>query len=143
MNVVPGVSIGSFALGMTRAEIHAQSASPIRPFLKTPMATRPTDDIVDLGVHVHYDADERCSLIEAWTPEPRRDAKLTIGDIEIEGKTMLELRGVLGKLSSLVKTHDEGFESASDGLGIYCHEFPSEDSLLDGVYVFRPHAAEA
>ena len=143
MKVIPGVSIGAYIIGMTRAEVRAQSTAQVIPFRKTSMATRPTDDIRDMGVHVHYDADDLCSVIEAWTPVPSRAAKLTIGDTELEGKTMLELRDVFGKLSIKSDTHDEGFEDASKGVGIYCHEFPSEDSLLDGVYVFRPRTNAA
>ena len=143
MNITPGISIGPYVIGMTRAEVRAQSTSQVTPFAKTPTSAQPTDDITDMGVHVHYDADDRCSVIEAWTPVPNRADRLTIGDTELEAKTMRELREILAQLSIRADTHDEGFEDASKGVGIYCHGFPSEDSLLDGVYVFRPHTNAA
>jgi hypothetical protein len=143
MNITPGISIGPYVIGMTRAEIRAQSRSPVTAFAKTPTSVQPTDDITDIGVHVHYDADDRCSVIEAWTRVSSRGSKLTIGSTEIEAKTMAELRGLLAQLSIRADAHEEGFEDASNGVGIYCHGFPSDGSLLDGVYVFRPRTTEA
>lgn len=32
------------------------------------------------------------------------------------------------------KKYDSGYESTS-GLGFYCHDYESEDSTLDGVYI--------
>ena len=140
MKVIPGFSIGPYVIGMTRAEVRAQSTAQVVPFRKTPLVTSLTDDIGDMGVHVHYDANDRCIIIEAWTPVPSRKSKLTIEGTELEGKTMMALQSIFEKLLLKPVKHDEGFEDASKGVGIYCHEFPAEDSLLDGVYVFKPRA---
>jgi hypothetical protein len=34
---------------------------------------------------------------------------------------------------------DSGLESSEAGIGFYCHDYESDDSLLDGVYIMYPN----
>lgn len=141
--IVPGKSIGPFHLGMTRAEVWAQHSSPISAFFKTPAAKERTDDIRNLGVHIHYDGAGRCEFIEAWTVVPHFNITLVLGTAALNGKKMGEVRDILSRSSRSFIENDSGFEDKTEGVGFYCHTFESDDSLLDGVWISKKEASQA
>jgi len=67
LEIIPGKSIGSYQLGMSRQDVWAQNRYPVTCFYKTEKSFQRNDDIELLGIHVHYNENEKCNFIEAWT----------------------------------------------------------------------------
>ena len=63
---------------------------------------------------------------------------LKIGDVVLNGQNMGDIKILCEKLPYTFQKSDSGFESIDKRIGFYCHEYESEDSLLDGVYVGHP-----
>jgi len=135
--IIPGEAIGPFRLGMTRSEIWAQDRSPIHAFFKTPFTQERTDDIRKFGLHVYYDERGGCDYMEAWTKTEHFHTILLLGDHVISGRSMREIREILAKSSISFTEGDFGFKSAEYGIGFYCHNFGSDECLVDGVSVMR------
>jgi hypothetical protein len=138
LEIMPGKSIGTYRLGMSRQDVWAQNRCPITCFYKTETSIQRTDDIELLGIHVHYDENEKCNLIEAWTQVQYNKSLLMIEAISLNGQSMGDIQSLCEMLPFNFDKLDSGFESNEAGIGFYCHDYESEDSLLDGVYIMYP-----
>ena len=137
LEIVPGKSIGPYRLGMSRQEVWAQYRYPIICFYKTDESIYRTDDIEILGIHVHYDENEKCDFIEAWAQVQHNKPILKIKNVSLNGQNMGDIQTLCEMLPFNFEKYDSGFESRDTGIGFYCHEYESEESLLDGVYVMN------
>jgi hypothetical protein len=81
--LVPYTGIGPLRFGATRAEVRRTLGVPVEAFQKTPTAAALTDAFDDLGVHVHYDAADRCEAVELGGPRAAPS---------FEGKALLRMR---------------------------------------------------
>lgn len=135
LEIIPGKSIGSYQLGMSRQDVWAQNRHPVTCFYKTEKSIQRTDDIELLGIHVHYDENEKCNFIEAWTQVQYNKPVLKIKGISLNGQSMGDIHSLSEVLPFSFEKSDSGFESSEAGIGFYCHNYESEDSLLDGVYI--------
>lgn len=134
LNIQVGHSIGPYSLGMARTEVWSQFRYPITSFYKTDESTFRTDDISLLGIHVHYNQSEKVDFIEAWTNVQYNKPKLIIEGMNLIGHTMKDIKALCELLPYNFELNDYGYQS-QEGVGFYCHNFDSEDSILDGVYI--------
>lgn len=134
--VILGKSIGAFALGMSRNEIWSQTKRPITSFYKTPDSKFRADDISLLGVHVHYEGDkELCSTIEAWTEVQYNKTLITIDGFVVNGTSMKDIKEWAFCMDVVLEQYGSGLESREHGIGFYSHDYGSDDSKVDGVYI--------
>ncbi len=124
---------------MTRKEVWVQYRYPITCFYKTEESIHRTDDIELLGIHVHYDENEKCNFIEAWTEVQYNKPILKIDEVSLNGQDMGDIQTFCEMLPFNFEKYDSGFESREKGVGFYCHDYESEDSLIDGIYVMYPN----
>lgn len=138
LEIMPGISIGPYMLGMPKQEVWDKFRYPITCFYKTKESIHRSDHIEDLGIDIHYDDNEKCILIEAWTQIKNKKTIVKIGDVTLNGQTMGDVKILCDKLPYSFQKHDYGFESMDKRIGFHCYEYESEDSLLDGVFIMRP-----
>ena len=143
LEIFAGKSVGSYQLGMTRKEIWSKHRCPINCFYKTNESKHRTDAIDLLGVHVHYDDVEKSTFIEAWTKVEYNNPVLKIEDMILNGQTMSDVSSLCELLPYTFQKNDYGFESVDAGIGFYCHNYESESSLLDGVYIMKTNNQES
>ena len=136
LNIQVGHSIGPYLLGMARNEVWSQFRYPITSFYKTNESKYRTDDISLLGIHVHYNENEKSEFIEAWTSVQYNTPKLIIEGVLLNGQSMKDIKALCELLPYTFEPNDCGYHS-KEGIGFYCHNFDSEDSFLDGVYIQR------
>lgn len=134
--IIPGRSIGPFALGMPRSGIWALHRCPITSFYKTPTCRRRTDDFTLLGIHVMYDDTDSANCIEAHLRVQYNNVKLLLDGNRINSLTVGELREICSLFERPLKDFDYGFEVPSLGLTVYSHDYESDASLVDAVSVF-------
>jgi competence protein CoiA len=137
INILSGISIGPYALGMPKTEVWKQFRYPITCFFKSEEATYRSDSITHFGIDIHYDGQEKCNLIEAWT-QMGNNTIVRVLDTTLNGMTMRDVKTLCDRLPYNFEKKFFGFESIDKRIGFYCHEYESEDSLLNGVYVMHP-----
>lgn len=141
LSVIPGTSIGPFRIGMTRGEIWDLTRRPITSFFKTPFSPFRTDDISLLGVHVHYEGtDELCSEIEAWTFVNHNKTELWVDGLPINGMKMGDIKAWLNEKNYRFESEDYGYSLSQLGIGFYCHNFEAEESIVDGLHIYKPRS---
>jgi hypothetical protein len=138
--VEPGIGIGPFRLGMTRAEIVGITREPLHSFFPQTGSKVRSDELVHLGVTVAYDDN---------VDEPRANhlsgaSRLAHGlsEIAFEGETIrtltrAALRDMLTILEARFAEDDEKIRVASLGItfGFRDQEPASDDDLCDWVVV--------
>ena len=68
--IVPYVGVGPIQFGQTRSQVRSLLGGNVSVFRKGPSASTETDAFNELGLHLHYDAQDRLECIEAWGPCP-------------------------------------------------------------------------
>ncbi len=135
LEINPGESIGPYKLGMSRNEVWSCYRYPITCFYKTDKSKFRTDSIELLGIHVHYDEDEKCNFIELWFPIKYNSPVGLLQGIEVTGMNMSDVATLIDMLGINATKDTYGFESKESGIGFYCHNYDDEQSKLDGVYI--------
>jgi hypothetical protein len=110
--------MGPIRFGITRAEVKKVVGSVPKPFKKTPDSAVLTDafKLGSHGVHVFYNADDRCELVEVFCPGPHGP--------ELEGRGFLNrpfdraLAWARERDPELL-TDNSGFYSGEMGIAVY------------------------
>jgi hypothetical protein len=119
---------------MSREDIRrALAPHPATAFRKAPTSVNLADAFRDLGVHIHFDVDDRCEAIELFDPaDPTLDGERPIG------RPFVELLEWFRSRDSKIETDDAGLTSRRLGVGLYApaaQKAPEES--VEGVIVFR------
>lgn len=128
------VSAGPIALGMLRAEVRQTLGAPVESFQKTPSSATKSDAFDTLGIHVHYDSDDRCKAIEfgSAVSEPKFSGR------QLLKQPFAQLEPWLRQLDPEVRSGTEGLTSLKLGFGLYGTPASQDpESLVEGVIVFR------
>lgn len=133
--ILPGISVGPFELGMPRAEVQSLFSCPITSFFKGPDSKRRSDDFTLAGIHVHYDSEDRASHIEAHMTVQYSQIEHYLGGNLVTGRDVGYLRDICVSLGHRLTDTDYGFEIPSAGLDIYSHDYESDTSAVDTISV--------
>jgi hypothetical protein len=132
--ITPYVGVGPITFGMTRAEVRRRLDAPVDSFMKAPTSLAPADAFDTLGIHVHYDADDRCEAVEfgrlLTIPTFRRQP--------LFGQSFAEIERWLRMIDPDVRSDLSGLTSLKFGFGLYAPSALHEpQSPVEGVIVFR------
>jgi hypothetical protein len=131
--ITPYVGVGPITFGLTRVEVRRRLAAPVESFMKTPTSAAPADTFDTLGIHVHYDSDDRCEAVELWSSRP------TFRGQPLLGQPFAEIERWLRTIDPDVRSDSSGLTSLTFGFGLYAPSaLHDPQSPVEGVIVFRP-----
>jgi hypothetical protein len=134
LEIAPHVGVGPITFGMTRAEVRRQVAAPATTFVKGPDNAVPTDAFDSLGIHVHYDSEDRCEAVEFGGSS----AIPTFRDEPLLGQPVGRMERWLRAIDPEVRSDRSGLTSLTFGFGFYApRAFDEPGSPVEGVIVFR------
>ena len=125
-DIKPFVSVGPLRFGESRSAIRETLGGSGDTFEKVPGAI-PTDAYDELGVHAHYDKEDRLCLVELFEP-----AAVTFDSIELLDNDLGTVQRDLEKLGAARHVVDNGIRY--DDLGFVLVVM---DDQVDGVSVFK------
>ena len=131
-DINPYVGIGPITFALLRAEVRERLAAPVELFMKGPTSISPTDAFDSLGIHVHYDFQDRCEAVELWRSDPT-----------FRGRQLLKLpftviKSWLREIDHDLRADSSGLTSLTFGFGLYAPLAVDDDqSLVESVIVFR------
>jgi len=125
---------GPIVFGMTREIVRQRIEAPAESFMKSPNSAAPADAFDSLGLHVHYDADERCEAIEFHGSM----ASPTFRNQQLLGQPFATIERWLRAIDPDLQTDSTGLTSLLFGLGLYAPSVTYDPhSPVEGVIVFR------
>jgi len=132
--VFPYAGVGPIEFGMVRADVRQRLAAPPESFTKAPGSASPTDAFDTLGIHVHYDSDDRCEAVEFG----RRLVAPTFRGQPLLGRAWAEIERWLRAIDPYLASDSTGLTSLTFGFGLYAPSArDSPHSEVEGVIVFR------
>jgi hypothetical protein len=132
--ITPYVGVGPIALGMTRSEVRRRLEAPVEPFMKSQTGAAPTDAFDTLGIHAHYDSDERCEAVEFG----RLLTRPTFRGQQLLGQPFAEIHAWLQTIDPDVDSDSSGLTSLTFGFGLYAPSaLDDPQSPIEGVIVFK------
>src|SRR5919106_7025414 len=114
-DITPYVGVGPITFGMTRAEVRRRLEAPVESFMKTPTSAAPADAFDTLGLHVHYDSDDRCEAVEFV----RLLTIATFRGQPLLGQPFAEVKRWLQAIDSDVRSDSSGLTLLTFGFGLY------------------------
>lgn len=124
--ITPYVGVGPLRFGLTRSQARSLLGTSVSAFRKGPYASTETDAYDGLGLHLHYDGNDRLECIEAWgsCPVYYKDAALLNASVQ----EVLERLANLG----LSSRYDDGYFLDDGGFALY-----APDDVVKAVTVYR------
>jgi hypothetical protein len=133
LQITPYVGIGPIRFGISKAEVRASLAVPVREFRKTPSAVMPTDAFPSLGLHIYYKLPGLCEAVEAADP-----AKPTLFGKDLIAQPFNMLHEWLRELDEEIKVDETGLTSLRFGVGFFAPGLKSDPAaLVEAVIVFE------
>lgn len=126
LDIIPFVGTGPLRFGMTRLQVRSLLREEASVFRKGPSATTDTDAFDHLGLHLHYDAQDRLECIEGFGSCPITYKNFSPMNVS--------LQEVLVGLESFGLTHryDDGYFFDDAGFVLY-----APDDVVQAVTVYR------
>jgi len=130
----PYVAVGPIIFDMTREEVRRRLGAPVESFMKTPTSAAPADAFAALGIHVHYNSEERCEAVEFGC----QSTNPTFRGRYLLGEPFAKVEGWLQRIDRDVRSHSTGLTSLTFGFGLYAPSaLDNPQSPVEGVIVFR------
>lgn len=106
-----------------------------------PAATNITSHILDMQIRVGYHANNMISEIEILTPDPRipkmKLTKLMLGNNNVFGRTLAELKSILEADNFELVPTDEGFDLKDGSVSFYSHDYEDDLNIKLDTVVLR------
>jgi hypothetical protein len=124
--IFPFIGVGPLTFDITRGQARAVLQSTAVGFRKGLETASEADAFDELGIHLHYDGDERLECVELWGART----------VLLNGVSLLNLP-IVEVLANLDAAHlsyhyDDGYFIDSCGCALYAH-----DNVVKAVTVYR------
>jgi hypothetical protein len=133
LEIEPYVGIGPVLFGMTRQQVRALIAAPVREFMKSPQSSVPADAFAKAGIYVFYSDEGCCEAVEVTRPSvPTLFGKSFVGQPYDRSEAWFRER------DPNVETDEAGLTSRMFGVGVYSEGAKSRPSEpIEAVIAFR------
>lgn len=131
--IEPYVGVDNILFGMSSEVVRGIVGNEYKTFRKASSSQTKTDAYIGMGLHVHFDKEDKCEAVEFSFP-----AKPTLFDIEFIGSPFDAVMKEFNKIDLGIEVDDTGFISIQYGIGVFVPSL--KDSLsqeIQGVIVFK------
>lgn len=131
-DIMPYRRVGPISFGMTRTEVRETLAEIPETFIRDPDDPSPADAFQDLGIHIFYDAEDRCAAVEFWRAQP------TFRGHALLYERLTQVVSWLQKMDPRLAQNILGASSPKFGFALYTDGAAKSDTAtINGVLVFR------
>lgn len=130
-DLIPFTSLNEIHARQDRASVRNILNSDYEEFVKSPLSEAPTDDMLDMDIHVFYDRRLLCKGVEVFAPN-----NVVVFDLNLLGSPFSELKEQIENQGYNVELTDCGFDCEDLGVSLFCPDYDENDrAIAESVYI--------